>query len=70
MKSGGQFDDYSGLYKTRKELRFVPDRYLLLSTELDEETAEVLQYFYEFYITGMGGFKNCLIEMINKAFAN
>lgn len=64
----GNFDDYSNLYKTRKDLHFVPDRYLLLSTELNEESAEVLQYFYEFYITEMCGFKNRLIEMINKAF--
>lgn len=70
MKSGGQFDDYSGLYRTRKELRFVPDRYLLLSTELDEDLAEVLQYFYEFYITGINNFKSRLVEMINKAFTN
>lgn len=69
MKSGGQFDDYSGLYKTRRELHFVPDRYLLLSTKLDEDSAEVLQYFYEFYITGMKNFKSRLVEMINRAFA-
>lgn len=69
MKSGGQFDDYSGLYQTRRELHFVPDRYLLLSTELDEDSAEVLQYFYEFYITGMKNFRSRLVEMINRAFA-
>lgn len=69
MKSG-QFDDYNTLYNTRKELHFVPDRYLLLYTGLEEETADTLQYFYEFYITGMNGFKNRLIEMIDKAFAN
>lgn len=70
MKSGQQFDDYSSLYNTRKELRFIPDRYLLLSTAIDEDTAETLAYFYEFYITGIARFKNCLIDMINKAFAN
>lgn len=69
MKSG-QFDDYFNLYNTRKELHFVPDRYLLLSTGLDEEVASTLQYFYEFYITGMGGFKSRLKEMIDKAFIN
>ncbi len=69
MKSG-QFDDYFNLYNTRKELHFVPDRYLLLSTGLDEEVASTLQYFYEFYITGMSGFKSRLIEMIDKAFKN
>ena len=69
MKSG-QFDDYLNLYNTRKELHFVPDRYLLLSTALDEKVAPTLQYFYEFYITGMDGFKNRLLEMIDKAFIN
>ena len=68
MKSGSQFDDYFHLYNTRKDLHFVPDRYLLLSTSLDEEEALTLQYYYEFYITGMCGFKNRLIEMIDKAF--
>ncbi|EGC04675.1 hypothetical protein [Ruminococcus albus] len=69
MKSG-HFDDYLMLYNTRKELHFVPDRYLLLSTNLEEEAASTLQYFYEFYITGMRGFKSRLVEMLDKAFTN
>lgn len=64
----GQFNDYSNLYQTRKELKFVPDKYLLLSTSLDEETAETLQYFYEFFITGIHGFRRCLRKMLNMAF--
>ena len=67
MKSG-QFDDYCELYNTRKELHFVPDRYLLLSTSLNDEVAETLKYFYEFYITNMDGFRSSIIEMLNKAF--
>ena len=69
MKSG-HFDDYSTLYNTRKELHFIPDHYLLLSTEVDEDVAETLQYFYEFYICRIENFKERLSEMINKAFAN
>lgn len=69
-KSGAAFDEYYTLYNTRKELRFVPDRYLLLSTSLeDPEVAQTLQYFYEFFITGIETFRESLLTMINKAFA-
>ena len=66
----GAFDDYSMLYNTRKELKFVPDHYLLLSTAIEDiEVAQTLQYFYEFFITGIETFRESLITMINKAFA-
>ena len=66
----GQFEDYCNLYNTRKELHFVPDHFLLLSTSLDETAAATLEYFYEFYITGMTKFKSHLTEMINNAFSD
>ncbi|MCR4887585.1 MAG: hypothetical protein K5979_00195 [Ruminococcus sp.] len=66
----GAFDDYSMLYNTRKELKFVPDHYLLLSTSIEDiEVAQTLQYFYEFFITGIETFRERLLTMINKAFA-
>lgn len=66
----GAFDDYSMLYNTRKELKFVPDHYLLLSTSIEDiEVAQTLQYFYEFFITGIETFRESLLTMINKAFA-
>lgn len=66
----GAFDDYSMLYNTRKELKFVPNHYLLLSTSIDDiEVAQTLQYFYEFFITGIETFRESLLTMINKAFA-
>jgi hypothetical protein len=69
MKSGN-FSDYATLYETRKALHFIPDRYLLLSLSLeDDEIADTLNYFYEFYFTGISNFKNSLINMIEKAFA-
>ncbi len=68
-KSGSNFNDYAKLYKTLKELAFVPDRYLLLQPTLEDDTALTLQYFYEFFVTNMQNFKNVTREMLEKAFA-
>jgi len=45
-----------------------PDRHILLTAEKSDEAAEVISWFYQFYVSNIENFKNKLEEMIDKAF--
>lgn len=67
-QKGGNFHDYLRLHQIGKELKIVPDHYLLLQASLlNEQQADILEYCYEFYICNLKNFSQKLNTMLEKA---
>ena len=64
----GKFSDFDNYRKLGITMGVNPDRHILLAAEKDMETAEVISWFYQFYVANIENFKDKLVEMIDKAF--
>lgn len=64
----GKFSDFDNYRKLGILMGVNPDRHILLAAEKDIETAEVISWFYQFYVANIENFKEKLVEMIDKAF--
>lgn len=64
----GKFSDFDNYRKLGVLMGVNPDRHILLAAEKDNEAAEVISWFYQFYVANIENFKDKLFEMINKAF--
>lgn len=64
----GKFSDFDNYRKLGILMGVNPDRHILLTAEKSDEAAEVISWFYQFYVSNIENFKNKLEEMIDKAF--
>lgn len=64
----GKFSDFDNYRKLGITMGVNPDRHILLAAEKNMETAEVISWFYQFYVANIENFKDKLVEMIDKAF--
>lgn len=64
----GKFSDFDNYRKLGVLMGVNPDRHILLVAEKDNETAEAISWFYQFYVSNIDNFRDKLIEMIDKAF--
>lgn len=64
----GKFSDFDCYRRLGVLMDVNPDRHILLAAEKETETAEVISWFYQFYVANIDNFKDKLVEMIDKAF--
>lgn len=64
----GKFSDFDCYRKLGVLMGVNPDRHILLTAEKSDEAAEVISWFYQFYVSNIENFKKKLEEMIDKAF--
>lgn len=64
----GKFSDFDCYRRLGVTMGVNPDRHILLAAEKETETAEVISWFYQFYVANIENFKDKVVEMIDKAF--